>query len=117
MTEVYSKELSDIVRESAKKLGIGLREGVYIQLSGPAYETSAEIKMYRALGADAVGMSTVCEAIAATHAGLKVCGISCITNMATGVSDKKLDHKEVQETADRVSRDFKNLVSETVKNL
>ena len=117
MTEVYSKELSDIVRESAKKLGIGLREGVYIQLSGPAYETSAEIKMYRALGADAVGMSTVCEAIAANHAGLKVCGISCITNMATGVSDKKLDHKEVQETADRVSRDFKNLVSETVKNL
>ena len=117
MTEVYSKELSDIVRESAKKLGIGLREGVYIQLSGPAYETSAEIKMYRALGADAVGMSTVCEAIAATHAGLKVCGISCITNMATGVSDKKLDHKEVQETADRVSRDFKNLVSEAVKNL
>lgn len=86
----------------------------YVQLTGPNYETPAEIRMARSWGADAVGMSTACEAMAARHMGMEVCGISCITNMAAGVSNAKLNHAEVQETADRVAEDFEKLVSEVI---
>ena len=89
---------------------------MYLQATGPAYETPSEIKMIRTLGGDAVGMSTVVEAIAARHMGLKVCGISCITNMAAGILDKPLNHKEVQETANMVKEKFENLVMESIKN-
>lgn len=114
MSEVYSRRLQDVIRESAKACEVKLHEGVYVQLTGPNYETPAEIRMCRSWGGDAVGMSTACEAMAARHMGMEVCGISCITNLAAGVSQEKLDHKEVQETADRVSRVFKRLVSDVI---
>lgn len=114
MSQVYDAELANCVRQCAKNLDIDLQEGVYIQLTGPQYETPAEIRMVRSLGADAVGMSTVCEAIAARHMGMKVCGISCITNMASGMSVQPLNHKEVQETADRVEVQFKDLITEVI---
>ena len=117
MSEVYSLRIREIIREEAKKLGISLREGVYAQLTGPAYETPAEIRMCRSWGADAVGMSTACEAMAARHMGMEVCGISCITNLAAGMSTKQLDHKEVQETADRVAAQFKALITAIVSNI
>ena len=117
MSEVYSLRIREIIREEAKKLGILLREGVYAQLTGPAYETPAEIRMCRSWGADAVGMSTACEAMAARHMGMEVCGISCITNLAAGMSTKQLDHKEVQETADRVAAQFKALLTAIVSNI
>ena len=117
MSEVYSKKLQDIVRKSAGECGIDLKEGVYIQLTGPNYETPAEIRMCRILGGDAVGMSTACEAMAARHMGLEVCGISCITNMAAGVSDRPLDHQEVQEIADKVSGEFKKLITAVIENM
>ena len=88
-----------------------------MQFTGPNYETPAEIRMCRTWGGDAVGMSTACEAMAARHMGLEVCGISCITNLAAGVSEVKLDHKEVQETADRVSADFKRPVTEVIVSM
>lgn len=114
MSEVYSKNLQKIIRKSAKDCGIPLQEGVYVQLTGPNYETPAEIRMVRSWGADAVGMSTACEAMAARHMGMEVCGISCITNMAAGVSDAKLNHAEVQETADKVAEDFEKLVTDVI---
>ena len=117
MSEVYSRRMGAVVKEEAKKLGIPLKEGVYIQLTGPAYETPAEIRMFRSLGADAVGMSTVCEAIAARHMGMEICGISCITNLAAGMSGGALNHAEVQETADRVAKQFKELVTAVVTGI
>ena len=114
MSEVYSRRMREIVKEKADKLGIKLREGVYVQLTGPQYETPAEVRMCKILGGDAVGMSTACEALAARHMGLEVCGISCITNLAAGLSDKKLNHKEVQETADRVAKQFTELITAVV---
>jgi len=117
MSEVYNEELREIIRSTARELDIPLREGVYIQLTGPNYETPAEIRMCKALGADAVGMSTACEAIAANHAGMKICGISCISNMASGISEKPLSHKEVQETADRVAPLFKSLVKNSISKM
>ena len=117
MSEVYSRRMREIVKEKADKLGIKLREGVYVQLTGPQYETPAEVRMCKILGGDAVGMSTACEALAARHMGLEVCGISCITNMAAGLSDKKLNHKEVQETADRVAKQFTELITAVVKDI
>lgn len=117
MSEVYSSRLQDVIRSSAKQCGIAIREGVYVQLTGPSYETPAEIRMCRGFGGDAVGMSTACEAIAARHMGMEVCGISCITNLAAGISKVKLDHKEVQETADRVSAEFKKLVTQVIVNM
>ena len=115
MSEVYSRRMREIVKEKADKLGIKLREGVYVQLTGPQYETPAEVRMCKILGGDAVGMSTACEALAARHMGLEVCGISCITNLAAGLSDKKLNHKEVQETADRVAKQFTELITAVVR--
>lgn len=117
MSEVYSMRLRDAIREAAGRCGVNLQEGVYVQLTGPSYETPAEIRMCRIWGGDAVGMSTACEAIAARHMGMEICGISCITNMAAGVSKQKLSHKEVQETADRVSAQFKELVTEVIVHM
>lgn len=117
MSNIYKTELQEIIRNAANNLGIKLQEGVYIQLSGPNYETPTEVKMCRLLGADAVGMSTAAEAVAANHMGMKVCGISCITNMASGILAQPLSHIEVQETADRVAVDFKKLVTETIINI
>lgn len=110
MTEVYSCGLREKAEQAARELGIPLKHGVYLQVSGPQYETPAEIRMYQRLGADAVGMSTVCEAICARHMGMEVCGLSCITNMAAGLGKKPLSHEEVQETADRVQEQFQNLL-------
>ena len=117
MSEVYAPELQEQVRKAAEKLQVPLQEGVYMQFTGPSYETPAEIRMCRTWGGDAAGMSTACEAVAANHMGMKVCGISCITNLAAGMSKQKLDHKEVQETADRVSRQFKQLVTEVIRTI
>lgn len=117
MSEVYSKALREVIRKSAKECGITLKEGVYVQFTGPSYETPAEVRMCRIWGGDAVGMSTACEAMAARHMGLEVCGISCITNLAAGLSSQQLDHKEVQEMADRVAGDFKNLITRIVENM
>ena len=117
MSEVYDKDLQEIIRKTAKDLGIPLREGVYIQLTGPNFETPAEVKMCRTLGADAVGMSTACEGIAANHMGMKICGISCISNLACGLTDQPLSHQEVQETADRVAPLFEKLVTASIVNM
>lgn len=117
MSEVYSKSLQEVIRKSAKECGISMKEGVYVQLTGPSYETPAEVRMCRIWGGDAVGMSTACEAMAARHMGLEVCGISCITNLAAGMSQQQLNHKEVQETADRVAEDFKKLITKIVENM
>ena len=117
MSNVYDKELREIIAKKAEELNIPLKQGVYIQLTGPAYESPIEIKMYRMMGADAVGMSTVCEAIVANHAGMKICGISCITNLAAGMLDQPLDHNEVKEAADMVAPLFKQLVAESVKEI
>jgi len=110
MSAAYSKELADIIRECAASEGIKLREGTYLYLTGPSYETPAEIRAFRILGADAVGMSTVPEVLAANHCGIKTAGISCITNMAAGILDTPLNHKEVMETADRVKESFSKLI-------
>lgn len=115
MSHVYDNDLRQIIKETAESLQIPLKEGVYIQLTGPAYESPAEVRMCRTLGADAVGMSTACEAAAANHMGMRICGISCISNMACGITDEPLSHKEVQETADRVAPLFKKLVTESIE--
>lgn len=114
MSRVYSPRLCEAVRQAAAASGISLQEGVYLQTPGPQFETPAEIRMYRALGADAVGMSTAIEAIAARHAGMEVVGISCISNLACGMTDTPLSHEEVQETG-RAARDrFTRLVKEAI---
>ena len=115
MSHVYDLDLQQVIRNAACKLGIDLKEGVYIQLTGPAFETPAEVRMCRTLGADAVGMSTACEAIAANHMGMKICGISCISNLGCGMTENPLTHEEVQETADRVAPLFRSLVTESIK--
>ncbi len=117
MSEVYSRHLRKIIENSAVTAGVPLRRGVYIQTTGPQYETPAEIRAYERLGADAVGMSTAIEAIAARHAGMEICGISCISNLAAGISVNPLTHAEVQETADRVAPLFKKLVTQAIKDI
>lgn len=117
MSEVYSRRLRKIIENSAVTAGVPLRKGVYIQTTGPQYETPAEIRAYERLGADAVGMSTAIEAIAARHAGMEICGISCISNLAAGISVNPLTHAEVQETADRVAPLFKKLVTQAIKDI
>lgn len=114
MSEIYDRDLQQIIREAAEKLSIPLREGVYVQLTGPNFETPHEVKMCRILGGDAVGMSTACEAIAANHMGMKICGISCISNLGCGMQDRPLSHAEVQETGDRVAPLFKALVTKVL---
>ena len=115
MSNVYDAKLRGIIGQAASEMVIHLREGIYVQFTGPAYETPAEIKMSRLLGADAVGMSTVCEAMVANHAGMRVCGVSCITNMAAGVLDQPLDHAEVKEVADQAAPLFRQLVKTSLK--
>ncbi|MGC4376428.1 purine-nucleoside phosphorylase [Fictibacillus sp. Mic-4] len=117
MSEAYSKELREIARRAAKELSISLKEGVYVANTGPCYETPAEIRMLRALGADSVGMSTVPEVIVARHAGMKVLGISCISNMAAGILDQPLTHDEVMETTEKVKSNFLSLVKQIVKSM
>ena len=117
MSEVYSRRLQEVIRQASDTCGIPIREGVYVQFTGPNYETPAEVRMASIWGGDAVGMSTACEAMAARHMGIEICGISCITNMAAGISKEELNHKEVQETADRVAESFKELVTEIIVNM
>ena len=117
MSEVYSHRIQDVIRNAASECEIDLKEGVYVQLTGPNYETPAEVRMCKIWGGDAVGMSTACEAMTARHMGMEIGGISCITNLAAGISKEKLDHKEVQETADRVSKDFKRLVTKIIETM
>lgn len=117
MSEVYDRKLRQKIKNTANKIGITMKEGVYIQFSGPSYETPAEIKMARILGADAAGMSTSCEAIAARHMGMKVVGISCITNMAAGILKQPLNHEEVQQVADQVKETFEHLITEAVVSI
>lgn len=110
MSEIYSKRLQGILRRAAMEENIPLKEGIYVQTPGPAYESPAEIRMFRTLGADAVGMSTAIEAIAARHCGMEICGVSCISNLAAGISPTPLTHEEVKEAADAVAPQFCALV-------
>ena len=114
MSNIYQQKLCDAIRIAAESCSIPIKEGVYLQFTGPHYETPADIYMSRTLGADAVGMSTACEAIAANHMGLKVCGISCISNLASGMSINPLSHSEVKETADKAAPLFKRLVKQSI---
>ena len=117
MSDVYSKELREKIKSAAVHLNIKLHEGVYLQASGPNFETPAEIRSFDALGADVVGMSTACEAVAAVHMGMKVCGISCVSNLAAGISKTPLSHEEVQEMADKAAPRFKALVTESIARI
>jgi purine-nucleoside phosphorylase len=117
MSEAYSKDLRKLAKQTATKLNLEVKEGVYVAFTGPTYETPAEIRAFRILGADAVGMSTVPEVIVARHSGLRVLGISCITNMAAGILDQPLSHAEVIETTERVKANFLSYVKELVKTI
>ena len=117
MSQIYDLYLQRVARKAAVTLGIDMKEGTYLQFSGPQYESPQEITMSRTLGADAVGMSTACEAIAARHMGMKVVGISCISNLASGISPVALSHKEVQEVADEVAPKFQALVTEIITQI
>jgi len=117
MSEAYDSAMRDVALRAANRQGIEVRQGVYIAFSGPSYETPAEIRMCRSLGADAVGMSTVPEVIAAGHMGIRVLGISCITNMAAGILPRKLTHREVMETTERVKDQFIALLRATIPEL
>lgn len=117
MSEVYSRRLRKTADEAAEAIGMRLEHGVYLAVHGPSYETPAEIRAFRLLGADAVGMSTVPEAIAARHLGIELLGISCITNVAAGGSEAPLDHAEVVETAARVRTSFTALLEAIVRRL
>ncbi|XWN52475.1 purine-nucleoside phosphorylase [Anoxybacillus flavithermus] len=117
MSEAYSKRLRQLAKDVANDIGLRVREGVYVANTGPAYETSAEIRMIRVMGGDAVGMSTVPEVIVARHAGMEVLGISCISNMAAGILDQPLTHDEVIETTEKVKADFLRFVKAIVRNM
>lgn len=117
MSEAYDKDMIKITEDTANKIGIDIKKGVYMAFSGPSYETPAEVKMSRILGADAVGMSTVPEVIVANHSGIKVLGISCITNMAAGVLNKPLTHEEVIENSSKSKDKFIKLINELLKKL
>jgi len=117
MTEAYDRHLGELARAAAAESGVTLREGVYAGLLGPTYETPAEIRMLRTLGAAAVGMSTVPEVIALRHLGVRAAAISCITNMAAGLSPTKLDHSEVEATATRTRDRFTGLLSAWVRRV
>ena len=117
MSCAFDKELRALAHECANEQGFALREGVYAQMTGPTYETPAEIRMLRTLSADAVGMSTVPEVIVARHGGMRVLGISCITNMAAGILDQPLNHAEVTETANRVKGQFRNLLDRIIEKM
>ena len=117
MTQAYSKPYREMAKQEARRLGMTLHEGVYAGLLGPSFETPAEIRSLRAIGADLVGMSTIAEVIAARHMGLKILAISCVTNMAAGVLDQLLSHEEVLETGERVRGEFAALVRATIARM
>jgi len=117
MSKPYDHELIDILINSAKENGINIKEGIYAFSQGPMFETPAEIRLLRAIGADAVGMSTVPEVITAVHSGIRVLGISCMTNMAAGILDQPLGHAEVLETTKAIEKDFVGLVQKTIENM
>ncbi len=117
MTAIYDGQLQEIIKRAAKEEGIVLKEGVYLQLSGPSFESPAEVRMARMLGADAVGMSTAVEAIAARHMGMRVCGISCVCNLAAGMTPNPLSHEEVQEAAARAAAPFTSLLIKSISQL
>ncbi len=117
MTRAYNPKIVNIFKETSKQIGLDIKTGVYCALQGPTYETPAEIGMLRTIGADMVGMSTVPESIAANHLGIKVGGISCITNMAAGITGEKLNHEEVKEQALEVMGKFSKLLSGSIKEI
>lgn len=117
MTHIYDEEWMELVRRVAKEENISIQEGVYLQTTGPNFESPAEIRMFAAVGADAVGMSTACEAIAARHGGIRVCGISCVSNMASGITEEELSHLDVQAVADRRGEEFERLVTRIVEKM
>ncbi len=117
MSRTYNPELNNTILKSANELNLKIETGVYVGVLGPSYETPAEIRMFSKMGADMVGMSTVAEAIAAHHAGLKVCGISCITNFAAGMGQESLNHDEVKDVANQVKEKFTTLLLQTIKNM
>ena len=117
MSNAYNKDLISLTKEVAKKQNIDIKEGVYTFMSGPTYETPAEIRMVSVLGGDAVGMSTVPEVIVANHSGIKVIGISCLTNMAAGILDQPLNHEEVIKTSNMVKNKFMNLMGALITAL
>ena len=114
MTNVYNSDLRKLIVKAAADTGVEIKQGVYMQLTGPNYETPAEIRAYGIMGANAVGMSTAIEAMAANHMGLKVCGVSCITNMAAGLNSEPLSHEEVAQTAARVACEFEALMARLI---
>jgi purine-nucleoside phosphorylase len=117
LTNVYEPDLQEIVIDEGNAMGLEIRRGIYAALAGPSYETPAEIHMVRTLGADAVGMSTVPEAIVARHMNMRVIGISCITNLAAGVSDRPVDHSQVMATGERVRGSFTELLRRILPKL
>jgi purine-nucleoside phosphorylase len=117
MSEIYNKDLRVLLREAADELNITLYEGTYLQTSGPNFETPAEVRFFRSVGADAVGMSTAVETIAANHMGMKICGITFISNPAAGLSKNPLTHEEVQEAANEASKRFKKLVTVAIRKI
>lgn len=117
MSRAYDREYINTAKESGERLGLSLKEGVYMWFTGPTYETPSEVKLARTLGADAVGMSTVPEVIVANHQGVRVLGISCITNMAAGILDQPLNHEEVIETSMKVKDDFEKLIVDIIYNI
>jgi len=115
MSAIYDKKLNSIISSAAEKVGVNLKKGIYVQATGPNFESPAEVQMFKRLGGDAVGMSTACEAMVANHAGMKVCGISCISNLACGLSDNPLTHDEVMEAADASAPMFKKLIKSAIE--
>lgn len=117
MTHIYDPEIQQLIRDTAAEEKIAIQEGVYVQSSGPNFESPAEIRMFAAIGADAVGMSTACEAMAARHAGVRVCGISCVSNMASGIAEEELSHLDVQAVANQRAEEFERLVTKIITRL
>ena len=117
MSEGYNKHMIELAKKCASEIGVNIKEGVYFAMTGPSYETPAEIRMFRIAGADAVGMSTVPEAISAAHCNMKIIGISCITNMAAGMNGQVLQHEEVIETANIVKEKFTRLLQGIIEQI
>lgn len=117
MENIYDSQLCDCIRQAARECNVPLREGVYVQMKGPQYETTAEVKMCQTLGGDAVGMSTAIEAVAARHMGMKVCGLSCISNMACGISKTPLNHMDVTEVGEKMAPLFRLLVYKAISKM
>lgn len=117
MENIYDVQLCDFIRQAARECNVLLREGVYVQMKGPQYETSAEVKMCQILGGDAVGMSTAVEAVAGRHMGMRVCGLSCISNMACGISKTPLNHMDVTEVGEKMAPLFRLLVYKAISKI